>query len=899
MKVSLIRSVALFASVACTFSTMAQTSPNKPLWQTEVYQLFPDSIVQENKLVAKALSATEMVSNYQSPANAYQSAIISFKFSINGKDNEMKPGVNHQFFCTGTNNTTPLITFGEPLKEFNTNAAQPFLLPDTKLTIKVDFTPVINEFNSKGYYTTINGDKIYKEDFKGLYIAGGTAPLMWDFDNLANKEALSLKDADGDGIYETTLLLNSKIEEKNTAATWKQEKNIEDYSQYQSEHSIANAIYNMSMEEMIKAVEPDSTFRTGKEWAGVWTRDISYSIILSMAHLQPRVAMNSLLKKVNAKRKIIQDTGTGGAYPVSSDRMIWAVAAWEVYKVTGDEAWLKNAYEIISNSIEDDLLNVYDATSGLVKGESSFLDWREQTYPKWMQPADIYASKNLGTNAVHYQANVVAAEMAKLLNKPTEALKYTQLAAKIKTAINQNFWLADKGYYGQFIYGRLNPILSPKSEALGEALCVLFGIANTQQQQSVITKTPVMQYGIPCVYPQIPNISPYHNNAVWPFVQAYWALAAAKVGNETSVMHSVGSIYRAAAMFLTNKENLVAENGDFAGTQINSSNMLWSLSGNIALVHKLLFGIQYHPSKITFQPFVPQALKGKRSLLKYIYRNAILNIHLEGYGNTIASFQIDGVKKNVFEIPATLTGVHEVHMLLQSQPLPNTTIHLAKPAATPATPIAYYKNNVLKWSSVAEAAQYQILRNGILYAISVRNNLPVTETAATEYQVIAVDNFKTPSFASEPVMAGEDKWTQTYQLEQYAAPANLPLKGFSGSGFVATSLQQNTSINIPVTIDQPGKYALSFRYANGHGPINTSNKCAFRTLLKNDTPLGVMVFPQRGNEEWSNWGWSNSIVVKLEKGIHHFVLKYFPQNANMHEVTNEAMLDFLQIRKIE
>jgi len=103
----------------------------------------------------------------------------------------------------------------------------------------------------------------------------------------------------------------------------------------------------MSVEEMIKAVEPDSTFRTGKEWAGVWTRDISYSIILSMAHLQPEVAMKSLLRKVNKKKRIIQDTGTGGAYPCSTDRMIWATAAWEIYKATGDKDWLQQAYIII------------------------------------------------------------------------------------------------------------------------------------------------------------------------------------------------------------------------------------------------------------------------------------------------------------------------------------------------------------------------------------------------------------------------------------------------------------------------------------------------------------------------------------------------------------------------
>ena len=47
-------------------------------------------------------------------------------------------------------------------------------------------------------------------------------------------------------------------------------------------------------------------------------------------------------------------------------------------------------------------------------------------------------------------------------------------------------------------------------------------------------------------------------------------------------MQSMADIYRAAALFATNKENMVAENGDSARTQINSSNMLWSLSGNIS-----------------------------------------------------------------------------------------------------------------------------------------------------------------------------------------------------------------------------------------------------------------------------------------------------------------------------
>ncbi len=122
---------------------------------------------------------------------------------------------------------------------------------------------------------------------------------------------------------------------------WKLDKDLSAFPQYQSGYPLQTPIYNMSLEEMIKAVEPDSTFRTGKEWAGVWTRDISYSIILSMAYLQPQVAKYSLMKKVNKKKKIIQDTGTGAA-PGLCLQTGWSgpLLPGEIYKATGDKDWL-------------------------------------------------------------------------------------------------------------------------------------------------------------------------------------------------------------------------------------------------------------------------------------------------------------------------------------------------------------------------------------------------------------------------------------------------------------------------------------------------------------------------------------------------------------------------------
>ncbi|MBU6122619.1 alpha-L-rhamnosidase-related protein [Hymenobacter siberiensis] len=466
-----------------------------------------------------------------SPANDRQSPRIEFKFSINGKDNEMTPGLNHLLVAVprpgGGPIETPPIVFGQRYVDAVPATADTYLAPNTPIKIRLDLRPVLADFKKQGFYTTFKGDKLYHQDFKHVYVAGGTAPLSWDFDNLTNKPELEMKDPDGDGIYEATLTLNQPAATKTTAASWKKVINTADFPQYSSDYPLADALYNLALEEARRAVEPDSTFRTGKEWAGVWTRDVSYSIILAQASLQPKVAMKSLMRKVSPTGRIIQDTGTGGAYPCSTDRIIWATVAWEVYQATGNEAWLRKVYPIIRQSIADDVQNAYDPATGLVRGESSFLDWREQTYPRWMQPVDIYQSENLGTNVVHYQANVVLAQMAARLGQPGVAAQHKRQAANIKDAINQHLWQADKGYYGQFLYGRTALVLSPKAEALGEALCVLFGIVEGERAQQVVSKTPIVPFGIPCIYPQIPGIPPYHNDAVWPFVQSFWALAAA------------------------------------------------------------------------------------------------------------------------------------------------------------------------------------------------------------------------------------------------------------------------------------------------------------------------------------------------------------------------------------
>lgn len=875
----------------------------KPIWQSAAYTLYPDRVVQ-GPHEARALSATELVSNYVSPTNDQQSPKVEFKFSINGKDNEMAPGLNHLLVAVprpgGGGIETPPIVFGQHYVDATPAPAGTYLAPNTPVKIRLDLRAVLAAFKQDGFYTTAKGDKLYQQDFKHVYIAGGTAPLSWDFDNLTNKPELEMKDADGDGIYEVILTLNQPAAAKTTATRWKKSLNTADFPQYSSDYPLADALYNLALEEARRAVEPDSTFRTGKEWAGVWTRDVSYSIILAQASLQPKVAMKSLLRKVSKEGRIIQDTGTGGAYPCSTDRVIWATAAWEIYQTTGDDAWLRKVYPIIKQSLADDRQNAYDPATGLVRGESSFLDWREQTYPRWMQPVDIYQSENLGTNAVHYQANIVLAQMAAKLGQPGVAAQHKRQAEAIKFGINQHLWEADKGYYGQYLYGRTALALSPKAEALGEALCVLFGIAEGERAQQVVSKTPTVPFGIPCLYPQIPGIPPYHNDAVWPFVQSFWALAAAQVGNEASLMESMAAIYRPAALFLTNKENFVARNGDYAGTQINSSNMLWSLSGSLGLVYKVLFGMQYQGDKLVFRPFVPQAFQGQRRLSGFRYRRAVLDVEMTGFGNEIASITLDGQPLPDAAISSGLSGRHKVSITLSSvAPAPQPVNRVAD-RVSPEIPTVTLAKGRLSWNKAEDDEEFLVLKNGALVTTIKTTEYVVPAGPFAVYQVIAVDDAGRESFASEPLESGHDATAiRPVQIEAVAPRATQAYQGYAGKGFVEITPTINKTLTIPVSVPETGLYAVDFRYANGNGPINTNNKCAIRTLRRGPELLGTVVLPQRGVDEWSNWGFSNPILVRLDKGSHLLTLAYEPANQNMNGEINQAMLDYLRVKRVE
>lgn len=691
---------------------------------------------------------------------------------------------------------------------------------------------------------------------------------------------------------------------------WKLTNDVSSYPRLSGSNRLLQAVYNMGLDEMVNAVEPDTTLRTGKEWAGVWTRDVSYSILLSMAYMQTEAAKTSLRRKVDSLGRIIQDTGSGGAWPVSTDRLVWALAAYEIYKVTGDKAWLREIYPVIKKSVDDDALTAL-SPDGLILGETSFIDWREQSYPSWMQTADIYNSEAMNTNVVHAAALQILADIATDLGKKNEAVTYSRRAESLRRKIDEKFWMPEKGYYGMYTYGRLNSILNPRAETLGNSLAILTGLAPASRAAEISSSLPVTPFGAPIFFPGIKDQPAYHNNALWPFVASFWALANARAGNDEGTLQAISSVIRPAALFATNKENLRLDNGDIA-TELNSSNMLWSLSGNLAIVTRILFGIQFEKEGLRFAPFIPKALADTRTLTGFPYRGSRLDITVSGYGSRIKELILNGKKVADPEavIPASkLKGdVKIIITMADNEPVLGTVNAVAN-AFAPLTPIARLLHNPdfgpdapfeneLCWNPIEYIAGYEVLRDGKPVGITRSTSWSATEPG--EWQVVGIDAAGTRSFSSEPVtnlprltfeIPGENTTISSAEISY--PPQDAPA-GFHGTGFVEID-KTSPPVEITVTVPENGLYALSLTYANGNGPVNTENKAAIRSLIVDGRKAGTLVMPHRGVGNWYDWGETNSVKVLLEAGPHTIRIEYRPEDTNMNIVTNHALLDRLTL----
>lgn len=349
---------------------------------------------------------------------------------------------------------------------------------------------------------------------------------------------------------------------------------------------------------------PCECFQTGARWPYVWTRDVSFAADLALAKLDPTRTRQSLQFKLSAARDghtaglfVAQDTGSGGSWPISSDRVVWFLAARHLLD---NPAFAEQVWQALQGTLAQDRDVVFDAQMGLYRGETSFLDWREQTYPDWTRAdvrfiGDSYA---LSTNVLHYQALRLGQQMAQQLGDERSE-QYRAWADALAVQIDARFWREDMGQYMSYIGEAAHPVPYAKVDLLGLSLGILADVLPAERARRALSAYPMGPAGSPVVWPQEAQQPIYHNRAIWPFVSAYSLRAARRLDDAPRIAAEIRSLMQGAALAGSNMENyelvtqaVHVDEGALSGPVVNSERQLWSVAGYLAMVSEGVFGVQ-------------------------------------------------------------------------------------------------------------------------------------------------------------------------------------------------------------------------------------------------------------------------------------------------------------------
>jgi hypothetical protein len=545
---------------------------------------------------------------------------------------------------------------------------------------------------------------------------------------------------------------------------------------------------------------PCPCFETGEKWHYVWTRDLSYAVDLGLWRIDPARTKASLLFKLSDVREPtappglypMQDTGSGGSWPISTDRVVWFLGARHLLD---DPAFADTVYRALTDTLAQDQHYVFDASMGLYRGETSFLDWREQSYPGWTASDVRFIAQSyaLSTNVLYYEALQLAVQMAERRHDP-KAADYRARAAALKAAINTRFWRGDRGLYMSYIGSDGMPIEA--YDLLGISLAITSGVADADRARQALAHYPASPAGSPVIWPERADQPIYHNRAIWPFVSAY-ALRAARVVNDPDrIAHELRSLLRGAALTGSNMENFEllsqrvhVEDGKLSGPVVNSPRQLWSVGGYLDMVVEGVFGLGAD-GRIT--PKLPASLLpmlfGDKERISVQLRDQ--RITLQRPASVNGNLLVAGdVEQHGNETVVTLKAIH----------VDTTPLRLDAPLFAPATPAAPQATRAGSSWKISFSGYGQLYVDGkVIGAIDGQRLVP----ASTAQQCFSVtrragelESLPSPATCVGPVQRLAGAWPRTW-----TAPAS-------------------------------GRFQATLVYANDHGPINTGITAAVKNLV--------------------------------------------------------------------
>ncbi len=631
---------------------------------------------------------------------------------------------------------------------------------------------------------------------------------------------------------------------------------------YRGELPVLSAMYKLAMQELHATQNARGEFTAGASWDGVWTRDSAYAIILGAALAMPEASRRSLDARVQDGR-ILQDTGTGGGWPISTDRVVWILAAWTYVRITGDTAWLESRIEVMLDTLRQDE-RILRREQGLFPGETSFLDWREQNYPDWMTPADIGASYAFGTNLLHAAARRALASLLRLLGRKEEAAALKADCAEIMESLHRCFWDRAKRVFGMI--RSADGALDERPDALASSLGVLFSLLGDKSHAAMM-HLPRSAYGT-AVFGPSKSSQPqsYHNRTVWPFVEAYALLARAELQDQQGMAFSMASMLRASMLFGSNKENFHAMTGEADQTIQNSDGQLWSAAGMLGMFYHGLFGIRIDGRNVIFNPCVPKAYAGSHWLMGLRIGEKVIDVHIQGYGSEICSALVNGCMSTPL-IPLDGEGRLVIELVVQPSsdepldedddilPVPQLIEDLPEPAWDKPT------RKLLRWHPVASATAYRVFANGKAIAQTATCSYTLScARSCSRYRIQAI-NEQCSSCLSVPYEVFEDDCLSLSLVDRVGPQGEYPVE--QGQAWLHPDAATAQLYFQPLKL-AAGSYELRVEYSNAAYSLRDGDGCALRALYLDEQEIAIMALPQQGEQDdWESFYWTASYEVVI------------------------------------
>lgn len=674
-------------------------------------------------------------------------------------------------------------------------------------------------------------------------------------------------------------------------------------------------------------------FQTGEYWTYVWTRDLAYSVDLGLASHDPARAASSLRFKTSGPkpgmkggfpRQIVQDTGSGGSYPISSDRVVWALGADATLRWLPESeraAFLAVAYPTLLDTLEQDRALLFDPRDGLYRGEQSFLDWREQTYPAWTKEhtLPVGLSKALSTNVLHYLALRRAAAWATESNDDDPIRRYGAWADELKVAINRAFWDESAGLYRTYVISEGGPAIpAARYDLLGLSLAILADVASPAQAAAILRNYPTGPHGPAVVWPQDRDQPIYHNQAIWPFVTAYWARAGRHAGHAAAVEHALASLHRLAADNLSHMENFDFASGladyrgeGIEGPVINSRRQLWSVAGYLSVVQDVVFGLETDWHGLRFRPFLTPGIREAY----FAGREAIELRDLPYHGtrhHVKVRFPRDaGTGRGAFALVRTTLNGREISgdFVRRENFAPENTWEIELGAAAPdagalslidpTDRAKLYAPRAPGWNDAEGAVRIEGERLALHFLPESQPNVTYTlfrdgrEVARGWRGTTWVDSEsadfrqRVHEYAAVAVDAATGFSSHVTPVRRHLLPAQITTLPFAkltvtggkitGDQVEAWGAPADRIESRPFTVAHDGRHAITVRHANGSGPINTGITCAVKRLeivragTDEIVAAGYAVMPQLGTAD--RWEDSSPVEATLRAG-ERYVLRF-------------------------